>query len=388
MTRQFRQRCDAARLARDWRSQREIAGEWAAWNPQNGAAWWYAAEAAQKLDDLEDLANCLANVPASDANALLAAVEKANLEWTALNRPLEALQTSLKVLALNPRVLEIQSRVVSFYAMSLQRVPLIKSIRAAMAVRAEPQESYAYLIMADNLTFSNGAAMNSRWLAGAPDEVRFKIGLALNTAMSLSQNADLEGMAEAAEWNREALQQLQWFHERLPHDPVLLTYLMHRAYLASDTDEMEKLLKLVDESAIEDHMVWVYRGWYHQTLQQWSEAEEAIREALRLFPLSPLAHHEYAKFLRARQRPDTEIARQQKLSAMGRELRSTVLRSRSAMDISPGLLKDIADYAAECGDQLVAESARYRWMQGLSKHERSELPTLNSTSESFNVRGR
>jgi tetratricopeptide (TPR) repeat protein len=384
MTRQFRQRCDSARLAQDWRTQRKIAGEWAAWDPLNGTGWWYAAEAAQKLDDLEDMAQCLGNVPSTDPNALVAVVEKANLEWTALNQPVEALQTSLKVLSINPRILEIQSRVVSFYAMNLQRVPMIKSIRTAMAARVEPQESYVYLVMADNLSFGNGAAMNSRWLSGAPDEVRFKVGLAVNTATSLSQNASLEGVAQADEWNREALKQLQWFHETLPHDPVLLGYLMHRAYQAADVDQMGELLQLVDDSSVEDHMVWVYRGWYYQMLQKWPEAETAIREALRLYPISPLAHHEYAKVLRATQRPEAEVVQQQKLAAIGRELRSTVQRSKSAVEVSPQLLKDIAQYAEECGDRLIAESARFREMQSLSAQDMSTAPALNSTTERFN----
>src|SRR5205814_966370 len=102
-TRQFREQCLEAREAEDWHILREAAKNWAAWDPAAGRAWWYAAEAAQQLDDLDDLALCLGNVPKSDPKVLFALVEKANLEWTALNRPLQALETSQQVLTRDAR---------------------------------------------------------------------------------------------------------------------------------------------------------------------------------------------------------------------------------------------------------------------------------------------
>lgn len=359
-TGRFREQCVAAREAEDWHTERDVARRWTAWDPTAGRAWWYAAEAAQELDDLEDLAYCLGRVPPSDPKVVFALVEKANLEWTALNRPLEALETSKQVLARDPRVIEIQSRLISFYAMNLQRAKMLSAIRAAIDVGAEPKESYAYLLLADLLSFTNGSDLNSRWLTAAPDELRFKIGLAVHTSMGIAQNAEVSASADATGLDREAMQQIQWFLDAAPHDPVLLTYLMFRAYQASDVDRMGELLKQVDETSVDDHMVWVYRCWYHIASDEFPQAEESIQEALRLHPLSPLAHHEYANMLRKMQRPAADVEERQKLAAAGREIRTMLLRLSSALDITPEIIELIAEYAERCDDQQVARSVRSR----------------------------
>src|SRR5204862_311886 len=99
----------------------------------------------------------------------------------------------------------------------------------------------------------------------------------------------------------------------------------------------------VDETSFDDHMVWVFRCWYHVAFDDFREAEAAVHEALRLHPLSPLAHHEFANLLRKMLRPETEVEEQQKLAAAGRELRTVMLQMPSALDISPMLLQQIAD---------------------------------------------
>ncbi|MBI3860984.1 MAG: hypothetical protein HY290_03730 [Planctomycetia bacterium] len=359
-TKQFRELCTAAHEVEDWHSQRDAAKRWAAWDPKAGRAWWYAAEAAQELDDLDDLALCLGNVPPNDPKVLFALVEKANLEWTVLNRPVEALETSRQAVARDPRVVEIQSRLISFYAMNLQRAPMLQAIRAAIDAGSEPRESYAYLLLADLLSFTNGTDLNSRWLAAAPDELRFKIGLAVHTSMGIAQTAESAGSEEANELDRQAMQQIKWFLDSAPHDAVLLTYVMYRTYQAGDVDRMGELLKQVDETSIDDHMIWVYRTWYHVAHDEFPQAEEAVREALRLHPLSPLAHHEFANLLRKRQRPAEEVEERQKLAAAGRELRTTLLRLQSALDVSPELVDSIAQYAERCDDPQVAHAVRTR----------------------------
>ncbi len=354
----FQSACEAARDLEDWRTLRETAAKWVEWNPNAAEGWWFAAEAAQELDDLEDLAACLGNVPESDPKVLFALVEKANLEWTSLNRPLDGLKTSQQVIEIDPRVLEIHSRIISFYGMNLQRAPMLEAIRRSMKAGAEPRESYTYLMLADLLSFTNGAELNSRWLASSPDEVRFKIGLAVNTAMNVAMSVDSNRKEDVVELDAEARQQLQWFLDEAPHDPVLLTYLMYRAYQAADVDRVGSLLKQVDTEGATDHMVWVLRAWYHTTFDEFDEAEQAIQEALKLHPMSPLAHHEYANLLRRTQSPDVEL--HQKLAAEGRELRSLLLRQPTVVDLDVELLQRIQEYAKECGDELVVSALARR----------------------------
>ncbi len=357
-TYRFNAECEAARAAEDWYSQRDSARRWVEWEPAAARGWWLAAEAAQKLEDYEDLAYCLGNVPPTDPNALLAYSEKANLEWTVLNRPLDALKTSQMVLRMDPRVLEVQSRVISFYSMNLQRAEMLKAIRGAIAVGAEPRESYAYLILADLLSFTNGGDMNSRWLAGSPDELRFKIALGIHTAMTLASNVDAARTDESVALDDEAMRQLQWFLEGAPDNTALLSYLMYRSYQAGDLERMGQLLQQVGSDSVDDHMIWVFRCWYHTQVDELDDAEAAIREALRIHPLSPLAHHEYANLLRRLERP--EVEREQRLAAEGRELRSLLMHLPQVVDLSSELLSRIQSYAEACGDQQVVSALRIR----------------------------
>jgi len=357
-THTFRKNCEIARDQEDWRLLRETAEQWASWTPADGTAWWYAAEAAQEIDDIEDLAFCLGKVPASDSKYLMALVEKANLEWTTLNRPLDGLETSRKVIDLDPRVLEIHSRVISFFAMNLQRSQMLGAIRTAINAGAEPRESYAYLILADTLSFTNGDDLNSRWLASSPDEVRFKIGLAVHTAMKLAMSVDSARTGDTVELDEEANRQLSWFLDEAPHDAVLLTYMMYRNYQAADVDRVGELLNKVDDTAASDHMVWVFRAWYHTVYDELDEAEKSIQEALKLHPLSPLAHHEYANLLRKAQSPEVEI--HQRLAGEGRELRSVLLRRPTVADVDVELLQRIQKYAADCGDEKTASALATR----------------------------
>jgi tetratricopeptide (TPR) repeat protein len=358
---QFQSRCEQAKREGLWAELRVAAEEWSDWDPADSRPRWLAAEAAQEQDEFQDLADCLGRIPPSDPNYAFALAEKANVEWTALNKPLLALQTSEQAVQLEPRLTDTHSRIISFYAMTGQRIAMLKAIRAALQANAEPREAYTYLIMADVLSFSNGSELNEKWIQSNPDEVRFKISLAVNTAMQLAMNQDTSPTPEIQELNLQAKQQLGWFLEKFPHDPVLLSYLMHQAYRTGDVQGMAGLLQSVDDSAAADHMVWVYRGWYHIQMQEYAEAEKSLQEAIRIHPLSPLAHHEYASLLRVQQRP--ELPREQRLATYGRDLRSEILLLPSAVDLTPVLLVKIQSYAESCGDPEAAAALAKRLEQ-------------------------
>ncbi len=374
-TSRFHSACQTARGQKDWRTERAVADRWVAWDPETPLGWWCAAEACQNLEDFEGMAQYLGKVPQSDPKSLLAYVEKANLEWTTLNRPLDAVRTSELVLKVDPEIVEIQSRLISFYAMNLQRVPMLKTIRHAMEHHAPSREAFVYYIMADMLYFTNGADLNSRWLASSPDEPRFKIGLGVHTAMALAMNVNTTRTEQSVELDREADLQLDFFLEKNPDDVVLLTYMMHRAYQAGNTERVGKMLESLSTDVVDDHMIWVYRAWYHSSFQEHAAAEEAIREAIRLHPTSPLAHHEYANLLRKAGRLD-EVAAQQQLASTGRELRTRLLTVPNAAAVDAKSLIDIAIYMRDCGDQMAYDSLSERLRSfGYSADASSGPPT-------------
>lgn len=354
----WRQDCQMARASGDWHKELASATAWGSWDPNCGEAWLFAAEAAENLENYREVATFLGRVPDQDPKALPSYVEKANLEWTVLNDPLEAERTSERILALDGRVVEVHSRLISFYGMTSQRIPMLRAIRRAMAAGAEPREAYTYLIMADHLTFTNGADLNARWLAGSPDEIRFKVGLGIHTAIGIEAAVDTRRTGDGIEWDEESKRQLQWFLEQIPHDTVLLAYMLHRAREAGDPEEVGRLLAKVREDGVDDHMIWVFRGWYHTYYGEETAAEDAFRQALRLHPLSPSAHHEYAEFLRKFGRSGVE--REQHLAAQGRQLRADLLRLPKATDLTSELFERIAAYARECGDEQVADALAKR----------------------------
>lgn len=357
-TRQFEQACAEARKQRDWRTLRKVAREWIQWDPRSSQGWWRAAEASQKLEDLEDMADCLGNISPDDPKYAFALAEKANLEWTALNRPLDALKSSEMAIRIDPRLLELHSRIISFYAMTLQRVPMLKAARRAMSRHAEPKETYAYVIVADNLTFSNAIDINGRWLAACPDEPMFKVGLGVQTAMNVMLKEASSRNDDVVIASREAQSQIQWFLDALPGNPVLLAFLLHQAYQKGDVSRVAQLLQQVSDDGAQDHMIWVYRGWYHTQSKEYEDAEKSFLEARRIHPISPLAWHEHAQLLRAMQNPDAE--KTQRIAAYGRELRSQVLQLSSAAEITPALMLQIQSYAETCGDDVIADAAANR----------------------------
>lgn len=355
----FEKACQVAAREGDWDYMRKVAEEWLAWTPGHADALWRAAEAAQQQDRHGDLVEILAQIPSTDPNFVYGLAEKAGVEWSELNMPLNALRTSEQVIGSEPRHTDSHSRVISFYAMTLQRVDMLRAIRRAIQAGAEPRESYCYLIMADILSFTNAAEQNQRWLRGAPDEARFKVALAVTTAMDVISGMETSPTAEMIELSQQAKKQLAGFLETYPNDSVLLSFLLYRAYRGGDIGRVSELLTRVSGNAAEDHMVWVIRAWYHTQVEEYEDAEKAIQQAIRLHPLSPLAHHEYANLLRVQQRP--EVEREQRLAAYGRELRSEILLQPSAVDLSAALLLKIQSYADSCGDMETASALAARF---------------------------
>jgi tetratricopeptide (TPR) repeat protein len=177
--------------------------------------------------------------------------------------------------------------------------------------------------------------------------------------MNLAMNVDSARTEDAVRLDQEANRQLDFFLEKAPGDSVLLTYMMHRAYQAGDIEKVSQLLQKVSDDSVDDHMVWVYRAWYHTMMGQLDDSENAIQEAIRLHPASPLAHHEYANLLRKRGQLIL-VEREQNLAALGRELRTRLLREANANSIEADILLDIAKYLRACGDEKGYESLELR----------------------------
>lgn len=348
-----------AQSAKNWAEQERIARDWSAWDPASANAWLFLAEASYEQDDAEHAAEYLGRVPPDDPKAIPAYLEQTNLEWTHLNEPLKGLATCERILGIDSRVLDAHGRIISFYTMTAQRVEMIAAIRRAIASGAEPPEVYTYLMLSESLSFTNASELVARWLSSAPENEQLRVGLGVQTALSLAQNAASTGNADARELEAAAVHRLEEFLETYPNNPVLLGFLLEHYQVAGDTDQVGRLLARVPDSAANDHLLWVFRGWYHAINQEFEEAEQAFREALRLFPLSERGHHEYASLLRQLQRSDDTL-REQELAITGKKIRTRLLERSNARELTHALLVEIAAYARACGDEQVATALQGR----------------------------
>ena len=329
----FRKACEQARVTQNWKQEELAAQAWLDYDPESGSAWVFLAEAAYELNELERSAEALGNVPEDDERALICYYEKANLEWTHLNKPLEGLETCERILALDSRVLEAHARVISFYALTLRRVEMLKAIRAAVESGAEPKESYTYLIMADNLAFTNASDLASRWMSSNPENQTLRVALAVQTALRLAMESEATAKIDAREMELEAVERLEEFLDVFPNDPVLLGFLLDHYTESGNVDRVEKLLGQIQEDGAEDHMLWVHRAWYYRQTEDYAQAEAACQRALELHPMSPAARIEYSQTLRLTGRVK-EVEAFEALAVRGNELRKKLVQLQSARDVT------------------------------------------------------
>ena len=355
----FRKACEQARVTQNWKQEELAAQAWLDYDPESGSAWVFLAEAAYELNELERSAEALGNVPEDDERALICYYEKANLEWTHLNKPLEGLETCERILALDSRVLEAHARVISFYALTLRRVEMLKAIRAAVESGAEPKESYTYLIMADNLAFTNASDLASRWMSSNPENQTLRVALAVQTALRLAMESEATAKIDAREMELEAVERLEEFLDVFPNDPVLLGFLLDHYTESGNVDRVEKLLGQIQEDGAEDHMLWVHRAWYYRQTEDYAQAEAACQRALELHPMSPAARIEYSQTLRLTGRVK-EVEAFEALAVRGNELRKKLVQLQSARDVTGEQLELIQQYAADCDDVMVAQALETR----------------------------
>lgn len=358
--RQFEQMCKTARDEYNWEAEYGVARHWTARFPNDASAWLYLSEAAAETEKFSEARDALARVPETDSRYLPAQLQKAGLEWNELNLPREAVSTYRHIIERDSRILEAHAHLIAFHAFLMERTEMLEAIRTAIAAGAEPKDSYSYLVLADKINVSNGRQIVQRWLAADGSDARFKVSMAVRTAEQIVMTADVEVKEESTAREAEALFRLEEFVKVYPQDLVLLSFLLDYYVEQGKVSDVGRLLALAPENASKDHKFWVHRGWYHLTTDELQEAEKSFQEALKLHPMSAEGRHHYSAVMRLLKRPEPEIQKMQALAAEGREIRKQVLQLKSSDSITPELLKRLAAYARDCGDQQVFEALSKR----------------------------
>jgi len=356
-TARYDSQCRALRSESQWAAMAQLAQEWSEWDPQSADAWLFRAEAAQESDSLKSAVEFLGEIPTTHKKAIPALILKTNIEFEDLNRPLAAVDTCQQLIRLKSNLPFPHQRLIFFYSLTSQRQELIKQITAAIRKGCEPREAYAYLMISDALTFTNGFEVNSAWLQSSPDSEVFIVGRAVQMAQFIQALPNVDTSIYGTVETRDKL--MSDYLKQYPHNPELLRYFLHRAAGQGDVRQIGQLLTQVLDEYSDDSIFWRYRGWYHNAHDELEQAETAYRKSNALFALDWQTKHELAAVLRRRQELD-EVETLQQLALEGKQISSDVQQIPNAAVISSEMLARIQRYAARCGYELVSQSLARR----------------------------
>lgn len=354
---QLRIECQQSYQTQDWDQLQNTAEKWVKFNRESADGWLFLADAAQKKGDFERTIECLKRIPQSHPKAIPALLEASHLQFGLMNRPRDGVKTCREILKINPRVGAAHQRLIFWYALTIQRLSMIAQIREAIRQESESPDAYVYLMLSDHLSFTNGYALNSRWLTSDPQSELLIVARAVHMDDSLSRLENKDQEPEQARLAREQL--MRDYLKQYPSNPALLRYFLRSSAAAGDVEQVGRLLEQVPDEAADDSVFWRYRGWYHAAFSEFEQSEQAYRRAIELFPLDWHVWHELAGVLR--RTGDLKVAEEmEKLALAGKQLRKELLQLPDAQAVPPSLLERIGLYAKSCGDRQVAEAIKAR----------------------------
>lgn len=357
-TKAFAKQCRQLREKADWQQLAQVSKKWQEWDQQSADAILFRAEAAQGQNELADAADLLTQVPENSPKRIPALMSRTTLLMWQLNRPLDGVQTCQQVLELDPRVFLAHQRLIFFYAFTLQNELMLRQIRQSLELGCEPIDAYSYLIMADELTLTNGFEVNNQWLNSNLDQEEFLVARTIYRWKLLQ----LEAFPNAKTLQDIELAEtlLSRYRERFPKNASLIGFLLDKAMATGDLDQFESLLAVYPSQT--DSRYWRYRGWWLAARDEIEESESAYRESLKIFPLSPTVRHELAGVLRRRQRFE-EVAELERLVVLGKQLKEKILKLPDVQKLNSEILREFRDYAQQCGDPLTATSINRRLLK-------------------------
>lgn len=365
-------RCRAALQAQDWPALEQAAAQWTRWQPQRAAPWMFAAQAAheQERDDLA--VEYLGQVPPRDPQAPLALLERSNLQFGALNRPLDGAASCRRALELNPTLVEGYRRLVFFYAYTLQRRKLVALIHDAIEWECDLPETYLYLVGQDWMSFSNGYDENTHWMRGARDEELFLVARAIFrvSSQALDEEAEKEKLPGVSEDEMPYhLQILTQYLEKYPQNLEILAYFLKRASKEGDVPRVTQLLAQAPPDSAHDHRFWRYQGWLQEAREELPQAENSYRKCLELNPYDHIAQHQLAGVLRLQGKLD-DVERLERLYQDGRVLRREILTLPNVTQAPRPLMWKVATHIANCGQAEVAQqlTRRLQTLDRLAPH--------------------
>jgi tetratricopeptide (TPR) repeat protein len=341
-----------------WQELAELSQAWSTAEPARAEAWMYRAEAAQRNGNLAAAVEALKRVPLTDPEAERAYGGLIELQFGPLNRPQDAAESCLALLEHHPESKLAHQRLIFYYAFTLQRQKLIQQVRRAVELRCEPKEAYTYLFLVDSLRLGNAAPQNGRWLESDPHSELFSVAQALHIAETLEGQVprdDPKYVAEVQQARARRDRTLSELRVRFPENLELIAWFARRAVQDGDTQRLRELLTGAPDAAEHDHRFWRFRGWLLDQHNELDDAEAAYRQALTLHPLDGGTRPLLAALLR-RKGKTSEAETMDRLAQQALRLNRLLGSQPTARAVPVSVLTDLADYAAKCGDELIADT--------------------------------
>lgn len=346
----FQDHCSIAQRQRDWEELRSLSEQWSIEQPQSANAWLFRAEAAQHAARFDDAVMYLASIPESDPKFLPAQVARATLQFGLLNRPMDGAATCERILAKDPRVTLAHRQLIEFYALTLQRQPLVTAIRRAVEQRRESPTAYVYLFLIDTMRMAAGVDSNSKWLEQSPDSELFLV------ARTLQLPEPQPGTPDAGNRKHETVAELR---TRFPANIELLAYSLNQAIQTGSVADVAEILQTAPPAAEEDNRFWRAKGWLHLTQDELNKARAALDTALKIHPMDWEARTWMAEVTRREGRL-TEADRLQNIARRARRIRTLITDHGAAESLPNSILKELASYARDCGDTPIADALETR----------------------------
>lgn len=354
--------CREAMERKDWSTLEATARRWTWWQGDKATPWGFAAQAAHELGADERAAAYLDRVPDRDPKAPRLLLERSNLLFGPLNRPIEGAAACERALNLTPPLAEAHRRLIFFYAYTLQRRKMVEQIRAAIQWECDMPETYLYLIGQDWISFSNGYDENTKWMRNAREEELFLVARAIFRGSSLEQTDEESTESTPASANGDQpyhIEVLTQYLERFPRNLEVLAFFLNKATKEGDAERVAALLAQAPPESERDARFWRFRGWLAESRDELPEAEAAYRKALAANPFDFAASHLLAGVLRIRG-GSPEIEKLERVALQGRQLRRQVLTLPDVTKAPLPLLRTVVTYLRSCGETAIAERLEYR----------------------------
>lgn len=355
-SRAFKLACSVAVRDKDWNKLEALADRWVQWDPANGDGWVYLAEAAAQMGQVERAVEALGRVSNSYSGALEALALRGEMQFGDLNRPYDAVATWKRMLEINRRADVARQRLIYFYSMTFQRSAMLAEIRTAMELECEPPEAYAYFVLANELNFTDGMSVVSKWRDHYPDDETLEVAHAIYVAKyAASGGLPIFGQSTVASGD---LTPIDACLKKYPANLEVLAFHLEYAIYDGNEPRVLELLQQCPAAAENDPRFWRYRAWYLASQEQFEEAEKALRKSLELFPADWQTWLLLGNVLRRLGRP--EAAEAADIALMGKQLKRELFELPNARSLNKQLGEQVYRYLKRTGPDWVWQSLERR----------------------------